>query len=639
MAVSFQDLTNALRFLSIDVIEQAGSGHPGLPLGMADVATVLFRDFFVFDPEDPQWPERDRFILSAGHGSMLLYSLLYLTGYERPTLEDLKKFRQLGSLTHGHPEYGFLPGVETTTGPLGQGLATAVGLSLAERMTQARVGGDSHYTYVLVSDGDLMEGISHEAITLAGHLKLSKLIVLFDSNQITIDGSTSLSTSENTLLRFQAAGWSTLSINAHAEGEIGQGIQKAQTSDRPTLILCNSIIGKGSPHKQGTSACHGSPLGKEEAAATREALGWPHEPFEVPEEILKEWRSFAHKRVHQRSHREALPKTILEPSLFEGIKKELEALKPNWATRQISHFVLEKLIPQIPELIGGSADLTPSTGTFVKGMKSITPGSYGGRYIHYGIREHAMAAVMNGLSLYGPWIPYGGTFLVFSDYLRPALRLSALMQQGVIYVLTHDSIGLGEDGPTHQPVEHLASLRAMPNVNVFRPGDVYEVVECWELALLNRQTPSVLSLSRQNVPVLRETPPTENLCAKGGYIFKDASQTPEVTLIATGSEVGLAVEVQELLGAKNIHAQVASLPCLELFDQQPKDYKQSVLGQGLRVGIEAACSFGWDKYLGENGLFFGMSTFGASGKAQDLYEHFGLTPVSIAQKIEETLCA
>ena len=646
-------LSTALRALSMDTVEKAKSGHPGMPMGMADVATVLYRDFLKFNPKDPHWPNRDRFVLSAGHGSILLYSLLYLTGYEQATLDQIKSFRQLHSKMAGHPEYGHLEGVETTTGPLGQGLATATGMALAEKMMTARLGPDliDHYTYVIASDGDLMEGISHEAASFAGHLNLNKLIVLFDDNNITIDGGASLSTSDDQLKRFQSYGWNTARIDGHDYESIHKAIQTAQGSDRPTLIACRTVIGKGAPHKAGTSSAHGSPLGTDEVAAAREALNWPHPPFEIPEDILKNWREIGGKSAKDygdwQKRYESLSKEqkgtlkgILPPnwhSLITDLKDRFMKEKPLRATRQLSQDVLEALTPNLPMLIGGSADLTGSNNTKAKGQTPITSENFSGSYVHYGIREHGMAAAMNGLSLYGGFIPYGGTFLVFSDYLKPALRLSALMNQGVIYVLTHDSIGLGEDGPTHQPIEHLAALRAIPNLLVFRPCDGAETAESWKLAIDHRQAPSVLALTRQGLPHLRSENTPENLTAKGGYILRSCQGKRQATLIATGSEVSLAVEAHERLKADGIETVVVSLPCWELFDQQSETYKKEVLGEALRVGIEAALDFGWAKYLGDTGVFIGMKGFGASAPAPDLYRHFGITVETIVQTVKERI--
>jgi len=656
--VSHQDMANAIRALSMDAVEQANSGHPGMPMGMADVATVLFRDFLKFDASHPEWPDRDRFVLSAGHGSMLLYSLLHLTGYPGMEIEDLKKFRQLGSKTAGHPEYGHAAGIETTTGPLGQGLANAVGMALAEAHLAARYGSEtvSHYTYVIAGDGCLMEGISQEAISLAGHLKLNRLIVLFDDNGITIDGATSLSTSENHAKRFEACGWNTQAIDGHDEKAIRSALEKAQKSDKPSLIACKTQIGYGAPNKCNTEKCHGSPLGKDEIAGARAKLNWPHEPFLVPEAILSSWRAAGKK--HHAAYHEWVKKLesrvqssessaiefarVMEGELPEAwvsasqaFKKQLAEKQPTEATRKSSELALEVLTAAIPELVGGSADLTGSNNTKTKATQPMKPGDYAGRYIYYGIREHGMAAAMNGMALHGGIIPYGGTFLVFTDYCRPSIRLSALMRQRVVYVMTHDSIGLGEDGPTHQPVEHLASLRAIPHLQVFRPADATETLECWELAVASKENPSVLSLTRQNLPHLRKEYTKENLCARGGYVLSDALNA-KVTLIATGSEVSLAVEAQKKLAEKGIAAKVVSLPCWELFDAQPAKYCEEVLGKDtLKVAIEAALGFGWERYIGANGIFVGMSDFGASAPAPELYKHFGITADAVVKKVTE----
>lgn len=649
--ISDLSMANAIRFLAIDAVEKAKSGHPGMPMGMADVATVLFKDFLKFDPQNPTWPDRDRFVLSAGHGSMLLYALLYLTGYSHMTLEQLKNFRQWESLTAGHPESHVL-GIETTTGPLGQGIATAVGMALAESMLRHAFSTNlvDHKTYVIASDGDLMEGISHEAASLAGHLKLNKLIVLYDDNGISIDGPTDLSFSDNTLKRFEAYHWNVITIDGHHHGQIKDALHRAQTSDKPTLIACRTTIAFGAPTKAGTSASHGSPLGEDEVAKTRETLNWPYAPFEIPDDILKAWRSLGAKANsaawHERLTRDPQSAEFqrrLQKDLPSTWKSEINALKQTWvegpksaATRQLSQLVIDTIAPHLPELIGGSADLTGSNNTKAKTQTPLSAQDYSGRYIYYGVREHAMAAMMNGLYGHGGFIPYGGTFLVFADYLKPALRLSALMERPVIYVLTHDSIGLGEDGPTHQPIEHLASLRAIPNVNVFRPADGIEVAECWELAIEDTKTPSVLALTRQNITPARQDI-QENLCAKGGYVLREAQGPRQATLIATGSEVGIALEAYAQLTEQGIHVAVVSLPCWRLFDQQAPEYRKSVLGDGLRVGIEAACGFGWEKYLGDQGVFIGMKGFGASAPYQKLYEAFGITTSHVVSAVKERL--
>jgi transketolase len=651
-----RNMANAIRALAMDGVEKAKSGHPGMPMGMADVATVLFTQFLKFDASAPDWPDRDRFVLSAGHGSMLLYALLHLTGYPGVTMEQLKSFRQLGAMTAGHPEYGHGPGIETTTGPLGQGVANAVGMALAERLLNARLGDDlvDHYTYAIVGDGCLMEGISHEAISLAGHLKLNKLIVLFDDNQISIDGPTSLAVSDDQIARFEASGWNTLSVDGHDPDVISGAIELARRSDRPTLIACKTIIGYGAPTKQGKASTHGSPLGAEEITGARDRLGWSAAPFEVPEAVLEAWRACGARGAATREAwakrwqgldarvREAVehPARAAGPAIAEAIaaaKQAAAASSAKKATRVWSEATLDYLIPALPALIGGSADLTGSNNTRIKDQAVVTAGSFAGSYVHYGVREHAMAAAMNGLALHGGLIPYGGTFLVFSDYCRPSIRLSALMGQRVIYVMTHDSIGLGEDGPTHQPVEHLASLRAIPNLNVFRPADGVETAECWELAVRTGGTPSILALTRQAVPNLR-TPDTTagNLCAKGAYVLAEtAGKARDVTLLATGSEVGLAMEARALLAKDGIEAAVVSMPCWELFAAQPAAYRAAVLGSSPRVAVEAAVGFGWERWLGDNGRFIGMEGFGASAPAAQLYEHFDITPAKVAAAARE----
>ena len=650
-----RQMANAIRALSIDAVEAAKSGHPGMPMGMADVATVLWSRFLKFDAADPRWPDRDRFILSAGHGSMLLYSLLHLTGQEGMGIDELKRFRQLHSPAAGHPEFGEHPGIETTTGPLGQGLATAVGFALAERMLAARFGKSlvDHRTWVIAGDGCLMEGISQEAIGLAGHLKLEKLCVLWDDNSISIDGGTDLSTSEDQLKRFTAAGWAVKKLDGHDPAQIAAALSWAMRSKKPTLLACKTIIGFGAPTKAGTAGSHGAPLGKDEAAAAKAALGWDAAPFEVPEAIGEAWRTAGARgatprrgwlkrlaRHNQRGEFERALSGKLPDSFHEAVaelKAGIAETRPKLATRQSSQKALEALVPALPELVGGSADLTGSNLTLVKGMGFVTPGNYAGRYIHYGIREHGMAAAMNGLALHGGVIPYGGTFFVFTDYMRPALRLAALMRQRVIHVLTHDSIGLGEDGPTHQPVEHLASLRAMPNVHMFRPADAMETAECWELAIRRTDGPSLLALSRQGLPTLRSDT-AENRCARGGYVLAEATGGPrQATLIATGSEVALAMTARELLAADGIRAAVVSLPCWELFAAQDAGYREEVLGEAPRVGIEAGVSFGWDRWLGPDGVFIGMHGFGASAPEGELYRHFGITAEATAAAVRKRL--
>ncbi len=641
-----KDLANAIRALTIDAIEKSGSGHPGMPLGMADVATVLFSKFLKFDPRHPAWPDRDRFVLSAGHGSMLLYSLLYLTGYKDMTLDQIKRFRQLGSITAGHPEYGEAGGIETSTGPLGQGLGNAVGMALAESALRARFGKEmvNHKTYTIAGDGCLMEGISSEAISFAGHLKLSNLVVLFDDNGITIDGSTSLATSENHLKRFEACNWNVRAIDGHDPTAIEEALAWAQTSDKPVLIACKTVIGYGSPTKAGTAEAHGAPLGPEEAKETKERLGWTAPPFEIPNPILEKWCAIGrqHHDAYETWEARAKDKDFWEGqmaqvpasvhSVLADFSREIAEKKPKVATRKSSEMVLEKIFPLFPELLGGSADLTGSNNTQVPSMKGITPLDMTGNYIHYGIREHAMGAIMNGIALHRGFVPYGGTFLVFSDYCKPAIRLSALMKQRVIYVMTHDSIGLGEDGPTHQPIEHLESLRIIPNLNVFRPADTIETAECWQLALESTETPSVLALSRQNLPTIRSAS-AENFCARGGYVLREETDA-QVTLMATGSEVSLALEVQELLATEGILSRVVSMPCTRLFDLQSKAYQDSVLGSQLRVSIEAGVTPGWHRYVGDRGISIGLSTFGVSAPGPDVLAHFGFTASAIVANLK-----
>lgn len=647
-----QSMANAIRFLSADAIEKSKSGHPGMPLGMADVATVLFSKFIKLDAANPRWFDRDRFVLSAGHGSMLLYSLLYLTGYEDICLDDLKNFRQLGVKTAGHPEYGHLAGIDMTTGPLGQGITSAVGMALAERIIAAKYGEDvcSHYTYVIAGDGCLMEGISEEAISTAAHLGLNKLIVFWDNNNITIDGSVSAANSTDQIKRFQAVGWNTIEIDGHNYDQIEQAVAAAQKSDKPTLVACKTQIGYGAPTKCGTSKCHGSPLGAEELAAMRQNLNWNYEPFEVPADVLEAWRA-AGSRSHdaflawekraRAKGREFLD--VIADKLPAGWDKELNELKrqavkekTKVATRKASQMCLEAIVPHIPEIVGGSADLAASNLTFTSASKTVTKDDYNGNNVMYGIREHAMAAIMNGMALHGGIIPFGGTFFVFSDYMRPAMRLAALMGIRVIYVLTHDSIGVGEDGPTHQPIEHLASYRCMPNILTFRPCDVVETAEAWQIALETEDKPSLLALTRQGLPLLR-TSAEVNLSAKGGYVIAGEDKKRQATIIATGSEVSLAVEAMNKLAEEGIKVAVVSMPCTELFDAQPIDYQEQVLGKAPRIAVEAASKFGWEKYVGLEGDIIGMDGFGASGPAEELYKYFGITVEEVADAVKNCL--
>ncbi|SMH57023.1 transketolase [Mesorhizobium australicum] len=651
-------MANAIRFLSMDAVEKANSGHPGLPMGAADIATVLFTKYLTFDPANPHWPDRDRFILSAGHGSMLLYSLLYLTGYEDITIDEIKNFRQLGSKTAGHPEYGHAAGIETTTGPLGQGLANSVGFALAERILNASFGDDlvDHWTYVLAGDGCLMEGISQEAIALAGHLKLGKLVVFWDNNNISIDGPVSLSDSTDQLERFEASGWHTIACDGHDPEAIAQAIEAARNDPRPSLIACKTTIGFGAPNKAGTNKVHGSPLGKEEIEATRKALGWTAAPFEVPSDILDAWRlaglrsvkkrkewetrlaaSEADKRAEfERRMRGDLPGGF-EPAMA-AYKQKLAADKPKVATRKSSEMALEILNGAVPETIGGSADLTGSNNTKTSQTKPVTPTDYSGRYVYYGIREHGMAAAMNGMALHGGLIPYSGTFLVFSDYARPAMRLASLMHQRVVFVMTHDSIGLGEDGPTHQPVEQVAALRAIPNHLVFRPADAMETAECWEIALNSRTAPSTIALTRQNLPAVRKEYSEENLSARGAYELAQASDDAVVTIFATGSEVEIALAARDKLQAHGHPTRVVSVPCFELFEQQSKDYQAAIIGNSkVNIAIEAGIRQGWDRFIGRDGVFIGMHGFGASGPYEKLYEHFGITADAAAAAAEKLL--
>jgi transketolase len=646
-------MANAVRALAMDAVERANSGHPGLPLGAADIATVLFTRFLKFDAGDPAWPDRDRFVLSAGHGSMLVYALLHLLGYEKMTIEELKNFRQLGSLTPGHPEYGHTPGVETTTGPLGQGLANAVGMAIAERHLAAVFGSDvvDHTTYVLASDGDLMEGISQEAIALAGHLKLKKLIVLFDDNGISIDGPLALADSVDQVKRFEAAGWAATRIDGHDPAAIAAALEAAKASDRPSLIACRTTIGFGAPNKAGTEKSHGSPLGAGEIAGAREKLGWSAPPFDIPAAILAPWRAAGARgkpvRLAWETRLAALdPKARAEferrmrgivsgalDAAVTDVKQTLAATPKDIATRSASEFAIEALTAALPEMIGGSADLTGSNNTRAKAMKTLNAADYAGRFIHYGVREHGMAAAMNGMALHRGIIPYSGTFLVFSDYCRPAIRLAALMGQRVIHVMTHDSIGLGEDGPTHQPIEQLAALRAIPNLKVFRPGDAVETAECWQLALESKSGPSVLALTRQNVPQLRLAFEAANRCARGAYeLLAAEGGAASVSLFASGSEVAIAVAARKLLAAQGVAARVVSVPCFELLLAAPDAERAAIIGSApVKLAVEAGIRQGWDAIIGSDGTFVGLSGFGASAPFKQLYQHFGITPEKVAE--------
>ncbi|SNS45260.1 transketolase [Sphingopyxis indica] len=649
MTLPERQLANAIRALAMDAVQAANSGHPGMPMGMADVATLLYSDYLKFDPADPAWPDRDRFVLSAGHGSMLAYATLHLAGYAHPTIDEIRNFRQLNSPCAGHPENFELAGVETTTGPLGQGLATAVGMAIAERHLNAVYGDDlvDHRTYVVAGDGCLMEGINHEAIGLAGHLKLGRLIVLWDDNKITIDGATDLSTSEDVRARYAATGWHVESCDGHDPADIRRALDAALADERPSLIACKTIIGFGAPNKQGTSATHGAALGVDEVAAARETLGWTAEPFVIPADIAAAWKAFGEKgkrlraewqnRLASSAKKEDFEARIaghVTPgAAFKAYLDGLVAEPPKVATRKASENALTALTADIEALVGGSADLTGSNNTKTSSTKPLTRNDYSGRYIYYGIREFGMAAAMNGMALHGGVIPYGGTFLVFSDYCRGAIRLSALQRQRVVYVMTHDSIGLGEDGPTHQPIEHLQALRAMPNLLVMRPADAVETAECWAIALAQEDRPTLLALTRQNLPPLRHDV-TENLCLKGGYRLRDASAARKVVLVATGSEVSLAMEIADQLEAAGQGADVVSMVSTELFDEQDAAYQASILPRdALIVSIEAGTTFGWERYTGRDGLRFGIDGFGASAPIEDLFKHFGLTADAITPQI------
>ena len=653
-----KDLSNAIRFLSIDAVQKANSGHPGMPMGMADVATVLFKYHLRFNPKNPNWINRDRFVLSAGHGSMLLYSLLYLNGYESISIEDIKKFRQLNSICAGHPEYKKGTGIETTTGPLGQGLGNAVGMAIAEEILRKKFGSNliDNKTYVIASDGDLMEGISHESMSLAGHLKLKNLIVFFDNNKISIDGSTSLSVSDNYKKRFEAYGWNFSEVNGHNEKQISKAITKASKTNKPTLISCKTVIGFGSPNKSGKASSHGSPLGDEEIALVRKKLKWSSEPFKINEDILNEWRKIGEKgsKIEEKwnqtlDKKNSNVKSQLESVYVQSNIKELENLikkekikyfesKPSMATRQCSSNAIESISSILPQLIGGSADLSGSNNTKTKNSKVISSKNFDGNYIHYGVREHGMAAIMNGLALYAGIIPYGGTFLIFSDYCKPSIRLSALMGLKVIYIFSHDSIGLGEDGPTHQPIEQLAGLRAIPNLNVFRPADINETLECWQIALESNSNPSVIALSRQKVAYINPDNSKKNKCRNGAYLVSITSHESNVTLIASGTEVELALKVQDKLKENNIHSKVVSMPCMELFDKQSEEYRRDLIEEdSLVVTLEAGSIKSWQKYIKNKGLNLGIDQFGESAPYQEVYDHFNLTEEKITNFIQKKL--
>ncbi len=658
MDPKLKDLSNAIRFLSIDAVQKANSGHPGMPMGMADVATVLFKYYLRFNPKNPKWINRDRFVLSAGHGSMLLYSLLYLTGYKKIKIEDIKNFRQVNSICAGHPEFEDNSGIETTTGPLGQGLGNSVGMAIAQEIFKKRFGSDliNNKTYVIASDGDLMEGISHEAMSLAGHLNLKNLIVFFDNNKISIDGPTSLSVSDNYKKRFEGYGWSFQEINGHNYKQISKAIEKANKSKKPTIISCKTIIGFGSPNKSGKASSHGAPLGEDEINLVRKKLGWKSKPFEIPDNILNAWREIGLKG----DELEKKWKNNLE-NKSDKIKNEFERLikgdlslnfdkvigdeklkffqtRPKMATRQCSSSVISAITDVLPELVGGSADLSGSNNTKTENSIVINAKNFSGNYIHYGVREHAMGAAMNGIALYGGLIPFGGTFLIFSDYLKPSLRLSAIMNLRVIYIFSHDSIGLGEDGPTHQPIEHLESLRSVPNLNVFRPADINETIECWEIALKSKTNPSAIALSRQKLPYVSEHKSGENRCSRGAYILKGDMNKAKVSLIASGSEVEIALEAYEKLNNENIDTKVISVPCYDIFNKQKEDYKKEILGENtFKISIEASTESGWKKVVGKDGVTLGMSTYGKSGPYKEVYKLFNLTSDEVVKIVKENV--
>jgi len=654
----FKDLTNAIRFLSIDAVQKANSGHPGLPMGMADVATVLFKYYLRFNAKNPDWINRDRFVLSAGHGSMLLYSLLYLTGYKSISIKDIQNFRQLKSICAGHPEYKKKSGIETTTGPLGQGLSNAIGMAIAEEVMKKRFGSNliNHRTYVIASDGDFMEGISHEAMSLAGHLKLKNLVVFFDNNKISIDGSTKLAVSDNYKKRFESYGWNFQEVNGHNEKQISKAIKKTLKSKKPSLISCKTIIGYGSPNKSGKASSHGAALGDEEVALVRKKLKWKYKPFEIPKEILSEWRKIGKRGdlqekkwnvVYNKKSKKVkdefsrvingkLPKNL--DKIIDEEKRKFFDLKPNIASRQSSASILEAITKNLPELVGGSADLSGSNNTKTKYSTIVKPSNFKGNYIHYGVREHAMAGIMNGMALHGGILPYGGTFLIFLDYCKPALRLSAFMGLRVIYIFSHDSIGLGEDGPTHQPIEHLTHLRAIPNLNVFRPADTIETLECWETALKSSTNPSVIALSRQKIPFVTEVLTKKNMSNQGGYELRKTNPNPDVTLIASGSEVQIAIEALNKLQEININSKVISMPCQELFDKQSKEYKEKIIDKNsIKISIEAGSIYGWEKYVGPDGISLGIKSFGKSAPYKKIYEHFNLTSDNVVKLAKKML--
>ena len=643
-----KDLSNAVRFLSIDAVQKANSGHPGMPMGMADVATVLFKNFLKFNPKNPNWLNRDRFVLSAGHGSMLLYSLLYLTGYKSISLNDIKKFRQLNCICAGHPEYHPGTGIETTTGPLGQGIANSVGLAIAEEVLRKKIGKEiiNHKTYVLAGDGCLMEGISHEALSLAGHLKLKNLIMLFDNNSISIDGPTNLSVSDNFKKRFESYGWDYILIDGHNEKQISRALKKAQKAKKPTVISCKTIIGFGSPNKSGKASAHGSPLGEDEIKLVRKKLKWNHPPFEIPKNILDEWRKIGSKGIkeaekwNKKNSKKIVYSSFLKNKSLRDYKEKQNVINESetMATRKSSEKILSFLVKKIPNIIGGSADLSGSNNTKTENHQIIKPGNFKGNYIHYGVREHAMCGIMNGLALHSELIPYGGTFLIFSDYCKPSIRLAAIMKQKVIYVMSHDSIGLGEDGPTHQPIEQLAGLRSIPNLNVFRPADTAETFECWDHAISFDGTPSIIAVSRQKVDPIRKEFTKENKCSAGAYEISRTKSEIDLTILATGSEVNLAIEVSQKLATENIYSKVISMPCHELFDIQKKEYKSKILNETKhKISIEASTTDYWKKYVGENGIAFGIDDFGKSAPYKKIYEHFGLTTINIVKKVKEMI--